>query len=172
MSERIKISIAVLAGFTLGWLVCAGALLIYLSVSAGERPLGAVMARPHPGGAMYECTGVRVKDADTVEVDQIALPWGISLTNQAVRAASYDAYESGYHARSTGPAVTPEEIIKGKQAAKDFRELLAQGTLYIQPISRPRDDFGRLLANLFIDQHGTQIDLAEWMRSHGHVRPR
>ena len=137
----------------------------------GESPKHYSVAAKHPGGALYECQGVRVKDGDTVECDVIQLPFGISLTNQSVRAADYDAWESGEHARSTGPHVTPEEITKGRKAAKDLRDLMVDSTLYIMPISKSRDNFGRLLAKFVVDHNGTRTEVGEWMRTHDNVRP-
>ena len=117
----------------------------------------------------YLAKGVRVIDGDTLKVETLMLPWDVALTNQRIRIADFDAWESSYRRRSVN--VTAEEVKKGKQATEDLKELVAEAQVFILPYKkRSRDVYGRILATIEIKKDNQTIQLKDWMRERGHLR--
>ena len=117
----------------------------------------------------YLAKGVRVIDGDTIKVETLMLPWDVALTNQRIRIADFDAWESSYRRRSVN--VTDEEVKKGKQATEDLKELVAEAQVFILPYKkRSRDVYGRILATIEIKKDNQTIQLKDWMRERGHLR--
>ena len=117
----------------------------------------------------YLAKGVRVIDGDTLKVETLMLPWDVALTNQRIRIADFDAWESSYRRRSVN--VTDEEVKKGKQATEDLKELVAEAQVFILPYKkRSRDVYGRILATIEIKKDNQTIQLKDWMRERGHLR--
>ena len=115
-----------------------------------------------------QCQVCRIIDGDTLVVD-IMYPWNVTLRDQTVRCMGYDAWESSKRRRSV--TVTDEEVTKGKLAASAFSELLnSSSAVYAIPGRRSRGPYGRILATLSCHVDGERIVVADWMRSHGHVR--
>ena len=117
----------------------------------------------------YLARGVKVIDGDTIKVETLMLPWDVALTNQRIRIADFDAWESSYRRRSV--VVTEAEIVKGKQATEDLKELVAEAQVFVLPYKqRSRDVYGRTLATIEIQKDNQTIQLIDWMRERGHLR--
>ena len=117
----------------------------------------------------YLARGGKVIDGDTLKVETLMLPWDVALTNQRIRIADFDAWESSYRRRSVN--VTDEEVKKGKQATEDLKELVAEAQVFILPYKkRSRDVYGRILATIEIKKDNQTIQLKDWMRERGHLR--
>jgi hypothetical protein len=116
---------------------------------------------------------LRVVDGDTVEGD-IQMPWGITLTNQMIRA-DYDTWESRNVQRSTGPVVDAAEVTKGIAATAELKTLTTHGILYVTPLrgGPERDNFGRVLAQFYISPNNGRnelISVKDHMTKKGHIR--
>jgi len=115
---------------------------------------------------------IRVKevvDGDTIKAD-IKLPFSIIIENQVVRLLDYDAWECKHR---TGKVITPEEIVKGLAAKAALNALINSAErIYIElDIKREHDDFGRVLARLFlVDKSGMLIEVSKYMKDNGHDR--
>ena len=117
-------------------------------------------------GAICEVT--RVVDGDTLKVN-VLFPWDVTLRDQTVRCLGYDAWESSKRRRSV--TVTDEEVAKGKLATSALSGLLdLSSAVYLVPGTRSRGPYGRILATVMCRVDGRKVDVADWMRSHGHVR--
>lgn len=117
----------------------------------------------------YLAKGVRVIDGDTLKVETLMLPWDVALTNQRIRIADFDAWESSYRRRSVN--VTDEEVKKGKKATEDLKELVANAQVFVLPYKqRSRDVYGRILATIEIQKDNQTIQLIDWMKERGHLR--
>lgn len=108
----------------------------------------------------------RVLDGDTVQ-GTISLGWDVQLSNQMVRCLSYDAWESSKRRRSV--KVTDEEVVKGKLAAEYLRELV-EGGAWVSAGDRPRDNYGRILGELYVNIDGKLYEVADLMHAAGHCR--
>ena len=111
-----------------------------------------------------EAVGVRVKDADTIEVDVLNLGWGVALNNVSIRAANFDSWESSKRRQSV--KVSSAEVVKGKLATEEFKAWIEGKTFTVEPVAEPHDRYGRLLGIWYVDGES----VAEWMKEHGHVR--
>lgn len=122
-------------------------------------------------GEPYKLAHWKVKDGDTLEAETLYLPFGVALYDVDMRMADYDAWESSF--RRTAVSITHEEIKRGKLAAKELAELLAENEFRVLPPndSRVRDVYGRLLVviEVKLPERGW-VKLADWMKLHGHVR--
>ena len=105
----------------------------------------------------------RVVDGDTIVAD-IDLGFGVKLYDAMIRMADYDTWETG--ARG-GQIITPEEKTKGKAAKADLEKLLAASKrITIVPDAKPRDNFGRVLGRVYVDDKS----LGDVMKIRGHIR--
>ena len=146
-------------------LIFATILGVVTAISAGDTPRHSV-SNNNLGGALCEVT--RVIDGDTLEAN-ILYPWDVTLRDQTVRCMGYDAWESSKRRRSV--KVTDEEVVKGKLATSAFSELLnSSSAVYLIPGKSPRGPYGRILATVMLRVDGKRVNVADWMRSHGHVR--
>ena len=117
----------------------------------------------------YLARVVKVIDGDTLKVETLMLPWDVALTNQRIRIADFDAWESSYRRRSVN--VTDEEVKKGKKATEDLKELVANAQVFVLPYKqRSRDVYGRILATIEIQKDNQTIQLIDWMKERGHLR--
>ena len=117
----------------------------------------------------YLARGVKVIAGDTLKVETLMLPWDVALTNQRIRIADFDAWESSYRRRSVN--VTDEEVKKGKKATEDLKELVANAQVFVLPYKqRSRDVYGRILATIEIQKDNQTIQLIDWMKERGHLR--
>ena len=117
----------------------------------------------------YLARGVKVIDGDTLKVETLMLPWDVALTNQRIRIADFDAWESSYRRRSVN--VTDEEVKKGMKATEDLKELVANAQVFVLPYKqRSRDVYGRILATIEIQKDNQTIQLIDWMKERGHLR--
>lgn len=116
-----------------------------------------------------EAAGGYVVDGDTIMAHFVNLPFDVCLRDQRVRAQSYDAYESN---RLRFSDTTDVEIAKGKKATAYLESLKAKGTLFVVSRGRPRDGWGRLVADFYVrTDDGKTINVASAMKDGGHVRP-
>ena len=110
-----------------------------------------------------------VLDGDTIKTPLVRLPFKVGLRDETIRAATYDAWETS---RQRFSDTTKAEIEKGKKAEEYLKELLSKGDLYIiESPKRPRDSFGRLLADLYVATKDKGVlDVSLEMRKNGHGR--
>jgi endonuclease YncB( thermonuclease family) len=152
--------------------------MVTFTISAIERSMvgGVVAPDKHeaimlfsggPTVAYYNLTNVRVVDGDTLEAD-ISLPMRVTLRQEMIRCANYDAWESSKRRRSVN--VTDEEVVKGKAAAAALEALIKSGQLMVQLENDDRDVYGRVLASLYLEREGELISIAEWMEANNHIR--
>lgn len=107
----------------------------------------------------YKAEVVKIHDADTFTVN-IDLGFGVSLRDQIVRAADYDAWEINKVRRTI--AVTDEEVVKGKKAKADIEQIFAAAKIIeVQPGKSLRDAYGRLLLTVVIDGKPLKDSLEE-----------
>jgi hypothetical protein len=112
----------------------------------------------------------RIKDGDTLVAD-VLLPWNVTLRDEDVREATYDAWES--RRGRGGIVITEEELAKGKQATKDLTELFRDNKAYLGVSDdAKRDSFGRLLGKYWAYDtvNSKWIDVREFMRERNHLR--
>lgn len=107
-------------------------------------------------------------DGDTI-VGSIHFPWGVTLRDQTIRAATFDAWESARYRRTV--EITDEELRKGRRATEALSDLLDSGRLYVSPVRPERDAYGRVLAKWMVVRDGERIDVGRWMKERGHCRP-
>lgn len=120
-----------------------------------------------PPRCYVECAVESVYDGDTITVD-VLLPWGITLRDQTVRMAGFDAPEVTRTRRTV--RVTANELRRGAKAREALRGLLDEAdAVYLSPAAK-RDPYGRLPASVHVWFDGKLIDVAEWMTERGHVR--
>ena len=114
-----------------------------------------------------------VNDGDTLTA-LIDLGWNVHYGWVTIRAANMDAWETS-RARKSGefdtfnPAEWSEEIRKGVLARDALKELLAKGQLWVRP-SKERDPHGRVAAHLYVQTPMELVDVAKFMKEHGHTR--
>ena len=110
-----------------------------------------------------------VHDGDTL-TGTINLPFGVDLPHKSIRAWGYDAPEITRVRRTV--VITPEELQNGKKAQQALAGLIATGTLWIEEApGKDIDPYDRIDARLWIRvKAGEWVDVAAWMREHGHTR--
>lgn len=107
-------------------------------------------------GRCYDADVVRVYDADTIWAN-LYLGFDVALAGQSVRILGIDA-----------PEVRGPEQERGIIARDALRARLPQGTqIDICTDGRERDNFGRILAHIFLDGE----DLGQWLLEQGLVAP-
>ena len=141
-------------------------LLWSLSLIAFVHAAVVVPADPDVPPKLHPFEVTRVLDGDTVE-GTISLGWDVQLSKQVVRCLSYDAWESSKRRRSV--KVTDEEVQKGKLAAEYMREL-SEGGVWVREGKRSRDNYGRILGELYVAREGKLYEVADLMRAAGHCR--
>ena len=136
---------------------------------AEPPPLKAPATQPRElTTALPYADGIRIIDGDTIEAD-VVLPWGVTLREQNIRAAGFDAWETSRRRKSVN--LVPDEVERGKRAEAALAALLETGRLYLLPdTNEPRDAYGRILARWQIDRDGELVDVADIMRAAGHER--
>ena len=138
---------------------------VVTAISADDAPRQAVSSS-NLGGALCEVT--RVIDGDTLKVN-VLFPWDVTLRDQTVRCLGYDAWEASKRRRSV--KVSDEEVVKGKLSTTAFTELInSSSAVYLIPGKSARGPYGRILATVMLRVDGKRVNVADWMRSHGHVR--
>jgi endonuclease YncB( thermonuclease family) len=100
---------------------------------------------------------ISVVDGDTLEAD-VFLPFGIGLFDQRIRVLGVDTWE-----------VSGEEKPKGLIAKEYTDSFTKSGTVWIAPVGkRQRDNFGRLLAKVYVVRDGVWRELSAELISNGH----
>lgn len=112
-------------------------------------------------GAAYPLKVSRVVDGDTV-VGDIDLGFGVHLVEERVRFSDLDAWEIS----TQRGGVTAKEIERGKVAKSDLESVVRYGALTLEPVSRKRDTYGRILGKVY--SGGASV--SEWMKARGHQR--
>ena len=116
------------------------------------------------GANRYELEGIRVIDGDSIEAD-VRLDYGVSLHKATIRFADVDTWEATNHRRTV--IITPAELKRGQAATIALRKLLDNAKrVTIEPVSRERDGYGRLLGRIYADGES----VAEWLKERGHAR--
>jgi hypothetical protein len=126
-----------------------------------------------PPAGFYALAGFEPHDGDTFKAD-ILLPWGVTLRDQHVRCAGYDAWEITRGRQTV--EVTDAEIEKGKAALAGLQGLCSGAVPFLSPVydakGRQLDSvYGRLQGRLIVRlDSGEVVDVAKWMALHGHCR--
>ena len=137
------------------WGMVAGVLppsLIVLCVGANTE-----LPQEH---SLQEVQIVAIKVGDTFEVRPLA--------TETVRLNNADAWESCRRRQSV--RVTDAEVRKGQAATQAVRELLLDKRVWFLQEGRRRDNYGRALGRLLVQNGDTTIDLGDWLKVHGHTR--
>jgi len=137
-----------------------------LSFAAFVHAAVVVPSEPDVPPKLHPFEVTRVLDGDTVE-GTISLGWDVQLAKQTVRCLSYDAWETSRRRRSV--KVTDEEIEKGKLATAYLKELAEKG-IWVSEGARSRDNYGRVLGELYVNLDGKLYEVADLMRANGHCR--
>ncbi len=116
-----------------------------------------------------EALNVRKIDGDTIVAD-VVLPLNITLKGEHIRAANYDAAESQDIRQTKGKGPSKAELVQGKQASKEFGELLAAPNTRVFLVPTKRDSFGRVLAEIWLLKGGEWIDMKDYATGHGWIR--
>lgn len=115
-----------------------------------------------------EATGIIVQDGDTIRAAYVALPWGVSLRDESVRAFSYDAWEIS---RQRWSNTSDVEIKRGKEARDFLQTLAGKGRFFLVQRGRSRDSFGRLLADFYVLlPSGEAVNVGSSMKDRGFIR--
>ncbi len=113
---------------------------------------------------------IHVIDGDTI-VANIRLPWDIMLSAQMIRAADYDTWESRRVQRAGSNGISDAEIARGKIACEVLKNMLEKADyVYVTPAPQPRDNFGRILGILSVQNGDTVTKVGPYMQRNGHDR--
>jgi len=162
--------VASLIGMLIIVLVFGGCVATYVrlyNIHNTLEPAAFMTTSEWPAVTYYSVRNVRVVDGDTLEAD-IDLPMRVTLRQEMIRCAGYDAWEANKRRRSVN--VTDEEVIKGKAATEALKSLIASGQLMVQLEEDDRDVYGRVLARLYVAREGELVSVAEWMTANRHTR--
>jgi len=128
------------------------------------------VASSEPESRFYRIAVTKVYDGDTITAN-IDLGFDVALMKKSIRLYGFDAWEVSRIRRTV--KITDEEIVRGKAARDDLKKLLDEnkGRIYIRPEGTGKSVYGRLQASLWVfPVDSDPIDIAEWMRSRGHIR--
>ncbi len=169
--------IGLVAWFVLAILILCAPLLLRAD-NATESDSATVRDTPQPTLPAYsfEIVNVRIHDADTV-IGDVCLPWSITLRNQTIRAAGYDAWEVT-RTRKTGDFAHftdrewEIEIAKGTTARDALRHLYEGGRMFIEWDQKSEKSvYGRIEGQLWVRlPKGELVNIEEWARSSKFVR--
>ena len=168
---RIEGTVAVL--FVMLAVIGVAATFVYPPAkAAAQPPLKNDEMRAKPLECFVPIEIITVHDGDTLRAD-VMLPWGVTLRNRTVRLLGVDCWEVARNRRTVGE-ITDEELAKGR-AARDALDTMLASCIYIYlkppPEHDEHDPYGRLHGELFaVDRKGLKIDVARWLRDHGHAR--
>ena len=124
-------------------------------------------AAADPPACYVECAVTSIHDGDTITVD-VLFPWGVTLRDQSVRMAGFDAPEITRTRRTV--RVTADELRRGAKARDALQGLIESAdAVYLSPAAK-RDPYGRLPAFVHVWFEGKLISVAEWMAEQVHVR--
>jgi len=162
--------VASLIGMLIIVLVFGGCVATYVrlyNIHNTLEPAAFMTTAEWPAVTYYSVRNVRVVDGDTLEAD-IDLPMRVTLRQEMIRCAGYDAWEANKRRRSVN--VTDEEVIKGKAATEALKSLIASGQLMVQLEEDDRDVYGRVLARLYVARDAELVSVSDWMTKEGHTR--
>jgi endonuclease YncB( thermonuclease family) len=162
--------VASLIGMLIIVLVFGGCVATYVrlyNIHNTLEPAALMTTAEWPAATYYKLRNVRVVDGDTLEAD-IDLPMRVTLRQEMIRCAGYDAWEANKRRRSVN--VTDEEVIKGKAATEALKSLIASGQLMVQLEEADRDVYGRVLGRLFVARDAELVSVSDWMTKEGHIR--
>jgi endonuclease YncB( thermonuclease family) len=162
--------VASLIGMLIIVLVFGGCVATYVrlyNIHNTLEPEALMTTAEWPAATYYKLRNVRVVDGDTLEAD-IDLPMRVTLRQEMIRCAGYDAWEANKRRRSVN--VTDEEVTKGKAATEALKSLIASGQLMVQLEEDDRDVYGRVLARLYVARDAELVSVADWMIANEHTR--
>tara|TARA_Y100000996_G_scaffold323299_1_gene259378 strand:+ start:369 stop:707 length:339 start_codon:yes stop_codon:yes gene_type:complete len=110
---------------------------------------------------MYEYRAYvrKVYDGDTITVD-FDLGFGIVLKSQKIRLLRIDA-----------PEVRGKERPEGLKSRDALRALIGNKWIKIKTYKDKKGKYGRWLADVFIEENDTQLNVNDWLISEGHAMP-
>lgn len=129
-----------------------------------------------PPKVLLPCQINRVHDADSFYV-RVALPFTnhVVIDDGEVRLQGADAWEVDQSRAGTVGKISAEEIAKGV-AARDAVVALFKAADVVLLEPRRKGDVaephGRISAHVWLwHKDGTMLELSEWLKANGHVRP-
>jgi micrococcal nuclease len=110
---------------------------------------------------MYEYKGYvrKVYDGDTITVD-IDLGFGVSLKKQKLRLLRLNA-----------PEVRGEQRPQGLKSRDALRALIGNKWVIIKTTKDKKGKYGRWLADVYINENDTQINVNSWLITEGYAEP-
>ena len=110
---------------------------------------------------MYEYRGYvrKIYDGDTITVD-VDLGFGIELKGQKMRLLRINA-----------PEVRGEQRPAGLKSRDALRGLIGNKWVIIRTIRDKKGKYGRWLAEVFLNQGDTQLNVNDWLITEGHAEP-
>lgn len=145
------------------------------------QALKAASAAAAPAPLTLRLSNITVIDGDTIKAD-VHLPYGVTLSQETIRASDYDAWESRRIRRSVGE-ITDAELANGKRskaALQAYADDLKNPLTLLPPVDHTtapelpghhkiewRDNYGRLLGQLWRRNRS----IADDMHRNGHTRP-
>lgn len=134
----------------------------------GSRSTAAEPPRPFPPNT-YRVAAYLVHDGDTLTDATVLFDFNAALVDQSIRFHDFDAWEVTAVRQTVD--VTASEKIKGAKARDELIALLKTGTVWICPSGDGHSVYGRLEADIWlVKPTGEKVDVAKWMRAHGHER--
>lgn len=116
-----------------------------------------------------QATVVSVHDADTLRAI-VHLPFGDDIRSRPWRAYGYDAWEVDYTRKNSNPPITPDEILKGKQARAELLALLTSGQLYFEDPGQGQT-YDRVVSTWWLrNPDGSWVYIAKYAEDHGWLR--
>lgn len=165
-----------------GMIVIASALILLgQQIFAQPAPAEPQALKAAPIPLTLRLSSITVIDGDTIKAD-VHLPYGVTLSQETIRASDYDAWESRRIRRSVGE-ITDAELANGKRskaALQAYADDLKNPLTLLPPVDHTtapelpgnhrvewRDNYGRLLGQFWRRNRS----IADDMHSNGHTRP-
>jgi micrococcal nuclease len=108
---------------------------------------------------MYEYRAYvrKVYDGDTITVD-FDLGFGVVLKSQKIRLLRIDA-----------PEVRGVERPEGLKSRDALRDLIGNKWVQIKTYKDKKGKYGRWLADVFVENNDTQLNVNDWLVTEGHA---
>lgn len=125
------------------------------------------LSSPIYGEDGFPLTNISVYDGDTIKAT-INFPLNISLVDQPIRLLGYDAPEISRVRRTV--SIEDDELIRGVSAKNALSTILSSSKVYIKFGDRERDNYGRVLGELYIKSGDKLESVSTIMTFYGHIR--